>query len=77
MAYFTVNQSPFNGGEILTENSIRANWDVYFGHPESLIDIFLNTKRVETVNRYLTDINVPWRVSEINIVDGNTQWTIA
>ena len=77
MEYYTVNQTPFNGGEILTENAIRRSWDVYFGHPESLKDIFLNTRRVETANRFLTDINVPWRVSAINIVDGNPQWTVA
>ena len=77
MAYFTVNQTPFKGGEILTENTIRVKWDIYFGHPKSLIDIFLNTRRVETANRYLKDINVPWRVSAINIVDGNPQWTVA
>ena len=77
MGYFTVNQSPFVGGEIITENTIREKWDTWFGHPESLIDIFLNTKKVETANRYLNDIGIPWRVSAINIVDGNTQWTIA
>ena len=77
MGYYTVNQSPFKGGEILTENNIRDNWDIYFGYPESLIDIFLNTRRVETANRYLKDIGIPWQVSAINIVDGNTQWTVA
>tara|TARA_R110001592_G_scaffold294056_1_gene563808 strand:- start:558 stop:788 length:231 start_codon:yes stop_codon:yes gene_type:complete len=74
---YTVNQSPFTGGEILTEASIRQNWGTWFGFPESLIDIFLNTRRVETANRYLKDIEITWRVSAINIVDGHTQWTVA
>jgi len=77
MAYYSVNQSPFKGGEIITASMIQLKWDIYFGHPKSLIDIFLQTKKVETANRYLKDINVPWRVAAINIVDGNTQWTIA
>ena len=77
MGYFTIDQTPFKGGEILTENSIRARWDIWFGFPQDLADIFLNTRRVETANRFLKDTGIPWRVSAINIVDGNPQWTVA
>jgi len=74
---YTVNQTPFGGGEIITANQITENYHIWFGFPKSLIDIFLQTKKVETANRYLKDIGIPWRVSTINIVDGSTQWTIA
>jgi hypothetical protein len=74
----TIDKSPFNGGEIITTSAVQSEGTRYFGHPAQFcIDIFLKTRKVETANKFLTDIEVPWRVSAINIVDGSPQWTIA
>ena len=73
----TPDQSPFRGGEIITPSQITANGNMWFGYPLSLADIFLNTRKVSTANKFLSDIKVPWRVSAVNIVDGVTQWTVA
>ena len=75
---YSVNQVHFNSGFIITVSSMRDNAFMWLGYPEDmLVDIFIKTRRVETVNRFLTDIKVPWRVSDINIVDGQPQWTVA
>ena len=74
----TIDKSPFKGGEILTTSMVESNGRIYFGYPaEFCIDIFLKTRKVEIVNRFLTDIEVPWQVSAVNIVDGSPQWTVA
>ena len=74
----TIDKSPFKGGEILTTSMVESNARIYFGYPSEFCrDIFLKTRKVETVNRFLTDIEVPWRVSAINMVDGSPQWTVA
>lgn len=73
---YTANQVYFPSGTIITVNMIEKNGGNWLGQPKDfLVDIFKQTRRVETVNRFLTDIDVPWRVSEINIVDGQPQWT--
>tara|TARA_A100001515_G_scaffold111690_2_gene92737 strand:- start:759 stop:1010 length:252 start_codon:yes stop_codon:yes gene_type:complete len=75
---FTPDQVYFTSGTILTPAMVERNAGNWLGQPKDfLCDIFLKTKKVETANRFLTDINVPWRVSAINIVDGVTQWTVA
>jgi hypothetical protein len=72
----TANQVYFPSGTIITVNMIEKNGGNWLGHPKDfLVNIFIKTRKVETVNRFLTDIDVPWRVSEINIVDGQPQWT--
>ena len=74
---FTPNQSYFSSGTILTVSMVKKNAANWLGQPKDfLCDIFIKTRKVETVNRFLTDIDVPWRVSAINIVDGLPQWTV-
>ena len=75
---FSANQVYFPSGTILTVNMVEKNAANWLGQPAKFLsDIFIKTRKVETVNRFLTDIDVPWRVSVINIVDGSPQWTVA
>ena len=74
---WTANYTLFQSGDIITESQVRKNWDMWFGYPESLIDVFLIANGVEKTNAYLELIQVPWRVSAINTVNGVKQWTIA
>ena len=74
---WTANYTLFKSGDIITESQIRTKWSLWFGHPQSLIDVFLIASGVDKTNKYLSDIGIPWRVSDINIVDGVKQWTIA
>mgnify|MGYP003149191906 CR=1 FL=1 len=77
MAIFSANHRLFKPGRIISETGVRSNWDLWFGYPETIIDTFLAATTVEESNDYLAEINIPWRVSAINIVDGAKQWTIA
>ena len=75
---FTPNQAYFTSGTIITQAMVERNAANWLGQPKDfLFDIFIKTRKVETVNRFLTDIDVPWRVSNITIVDGSPQWTVA
>ena len=75
---FTPNQIYFSSGTILTVNMVEKNAANWLGQPAKFLsDIFIKTRKVETVNQFLTDIDVPWRVSAINTVDGSPQWTVA
>jgi len=77
MQVFSANYSLFKSGQIITENQVQKNWDLWFGYPETIITDFLTSTTVEQANEYLKNIQVPWRVSAVNIVEGVTQWTIA
>tara|TARA_R110000744_G_scaffold215672_1_gene334467 strand:- start:499 stop:732 length:234 start_codon:yes stop_codon:yes gene_type:complete len=77
MAIFSANHRLFKPGQIISEAAIRASWDLWFGYPETIIEPFLDTTTVEESNTYLAEINIPWRVSAVNTVDGSKQWTIA
>ena len=77
MAVFSANHKLFTPGRIITEVSVRESWDLWFGYPETIIEPFIEAVSVEESNDYLAEINIPWRVSAFNIVDGSKQWTIA
>ena len=77
MQVFSANYSLFKSGQIITENQVQKNWDLWFGFPETIIDPFLSANTVVETNNYLEEIELPWRVSTLNIVDGVKQWTIA
>ena len=77
MQVFSANYSLFKSGQIITENQVQKNWDLWFGYPETIITDFLTSTTAEQANEYLETIQVPWRVSAVNIVEGVTQWTIA
>jgi len=74
---WSANYSLFTSGQIITPVQIQEHWDLWFGHPSTIVDPFLNTNTVEESNNYLEEIQLPWRVSTLNIVDGIKQWTIA
>jgi len=74
---WTANYTLFKSGDIITEAQVREEWALWFGYPESLIDVFLIADGVDKTNAYLELIQVPWRVSGINTVSSVKQWTIA
>ena len=74
---WTANYTLFKSGDIITEDQVREKWALWFGYPESLIDVFLIADGVDKTNAYLELIQVPWRVSGINTISGVKQWTIA
>ena len=74
---WSANYTLFKSGQIISANQVSQEWDKWFGYPETIIDPFLSATTVTETNDYLEEIQLPWRVSALNTVDGVKQWTIA
>ena len=74
---YSANYILFKSGDIITEHECAEKWDLWFGYPESLSTDFISKTTVSEANTYLESIEIPWRVTAVNVVDGVRQWTIA
>jgi len=77
MGVFSANYTLLKSGDIITELQCLEKHDLWFGYPDSMATDFITKTTTSDSNSYLELIQLPWRVSATNVVDGVRQWTIA
>jgi len=75
--WFSSNFNSFEPGEVITHNEILDNWDKWFGYPMQIAQAFLTKETVTDANEFLIFAELPFRVTNVSVVNGMRQWTIA